>query len=334
MNDDESKEQPDDQTAGESEQSAEEPNEGEQATEQSDEQSPEETDQPEQQSDDQPAEQSEEQPADSDQQTEQSDEHPAEDQPSDQAEEQPTDSDQPAEQAEEQPADSDQQTEQSDEQPAEDQPSDQAEEQPADSDQPATGASADDTLTFAGGAAAPAGGGGSGATKVSTRNLKVIAEFTQDGQKFIGDILIHVFESDNGQQGRLLFQTDGQYWQDTNKKGNVITTPMLRVGTSEVLIFAHARVALPSAGYQTMDTQDLKFPMPSGDTLRVKFDVGIGELDNKVNAPDANAAIAKVSQSPQLKGHLVLAPGLDAQPAGNQQFRVTGKFLSGDISLL
>ena len=293
MNDDESKEQPDDQTAGESEQSAEEPNEGEQATEQSDEQSPEETDQPEQQSDDQPAEQSEEQPADSDQQTEQSDE-----------------------------------------QPAEDQPSDQAEEQPADSDQPATGASADDTLAFAGGAAAPAGGGGSGATKVSTRNLKVIAEFTQDGQKFIGDILIHVFESDNGQQGRLLFQTDGQYWQDTNKKGNVITTPMLRVGTSEVLIFAHARVALPSAGYQTMDTQDLKFPMPSGDTLRVKFDVGIGELDNKVNAPDANAAIAKVSQSPQLKGHLVLAPGLDAQPAGNQQFRVTGKFLSGDISLL
>ncbi len=285
---------------------------------------------------DQPAEQSDDAPADSDQPAAQSEEQPAEetDQAVDQSEEQPTDSDQPAEQAEEQPADSDQQTEQSDEQPAEDQPSDQAEEQPADSDQPATGASADDTLAFAGGAAAPAGGGGSGATKVSTRNLKVIAEFTQDGQKFIGDILIHVFESDNGQQGRLLFQTDGQYWQDTNKKGNVITTPMLRVGTSEVLIFAHARVALPSAGYQTMDTQDLKFPMPSGDTLRVKFDVGIGELDNKVNAPDANAAIAKVSQSPQLKGHLVLAPGLDAQPAGNQQFRVTGKFLSGDISLL
>ena len=285
---------------------------------------------------DQPAEQSDDAPADSDQPAAQSEEQPAEetDQAVDQSEEQPTDSDQPAEQAEEQPADSDQQTEQSDEQPAEDQPSDQAEEQPADSDQPATGASADDTLAFAGGAAAPAGGGGSGATKVSTRNLKVIAEFTQDGQKFIGDILIHVFESDNGQQGRLLFQTDGQYWQDTNKKGNVITTPMLRVATSEVLIFAHARVALPTAGYQTMDTQDFKFPMPSGDTLRMKFDVGIGELDNKVNAPDANAAIAKVSQSPQLKGHLVLAPGLDAQPAGNQQFRVTGKFLSGDISLL
>src|SRR5207249_3316120 len=98
----------------------------------------------------------------------------------------------------------------------------QTDEQPTGSDQPAE--QSDDTLTFAGGAAAPAGGGGSGATKVSTRNLKVIAEFTQDGQKFIGDILIHVFESDNGQQGRLLFQTDGQYWQDTNKKGNVITT--------------------------------------------------------------------------------------------------------------
>ena len=280
-------------------------------------------------SDDEPKDESTE---DSEQQT---DEQPTgSDQPAEQSDDAPADSDQPAEQAEEQPADSDQQTEQSEEQPAEDQPSDQAEEQPADSDQPATGASADDTLAFAGGAAAPAGGGGSGATKVSTRNLKVIAEFTQDGQKFIGDILIHVFESDNGQQGRLLFQTDGQYWQDTNKKGNVITTPMLRVGTSEVLIFAHARVALPSAGYQTMDTQDLKFPMPSGDTLRMKFDVGIGELDNKVNAPDANAAIAKVSQSPQLKGHLVLAPGLDAEPAGNQQFRVTGKFLSGDISLL
>src|SRR5213080_1443764 len=193
-----------------------------------------------------------------------------------QTDEQPTGSDQPAEQSDDAPADSDQPAAQSEEQPAEetDQAVDQAEEQPADSDQPATGASADDTLAFAGGAAAPAGGGGSGATKVSTRNLKVIAEFTQDGQKFIGDILIHVFESDNGQQGRLLFQTDGQYWQDTNKKGNVITTPMLRVGTSEVLIFAHARVALPSAGYQTMDTQDLKFPMPSGDTLRVKFDVG------------------------------------------------------------
>jgi len=293
-------------------------------------------DEPKDESTEDSEQQTDEQPTGSDQPAEQSDDAPADsDQPAAQSEEQPAEeTDQAVDQSEEQPADSDQQTEQSDEQPAEDQPSDQAEEQPADSDQPATGASADDTLAFAGGAAAPAGGGGSGATKVSTRNLKVIAEFTQDGQKFIGDILIHVFESDNGQQGRLLFQTDGQYWQDTNKKGNVITTPMLRVGTSEVLIFAHARVALPSAGYQTMDTQDLKFPMPSGDTLRVKFDVGIGELDNKVNAPDANAAIAKVSQSPQLKGHLVLAPGLDAQPAGNQQFRVTGKFLSGDISLL
>ncbi len=224
-------------------------------------------------------------------------------------------------QAEGQPADSDQSAEQS-------------EEQPADSDQPAASASADNTLAFAGGAASPDGGGGGGATKVSAGNLKVIAEFTQEGNKFVGDILIHVYESDKGQQGRLLFQTDGQYWQDTNKKGNVITTPMLRVATSEVLIFAHARVVLSTAGYQTMDSQGFKIPMPSGDTLQAKFDVGVGEIEKTVNAPDADAAKAIASQSPQLKGHLVLAPGLDAQPAGSQQFRVTGKFLSGDISLL
>ena len=176
-------------------------------------------------------------------------------------------------------------------------------------------------------------GAGGGTTKGSARNLKVIAEFTEEDQKFIGEILIHVFESDNGQQGRLLFQTDGQYWQDTNQKGNVITTPMLPVASSEVLIFAHARVALPTTGYQTMDTQDFKFPMPSGDTLRVKFDVGVGEIEKKVNAPDANAAKAMVLQSPQLKGHLVRGD-LNAEPIANQQFRVTGKFLSGDISLL
>jgi hypothetical protein len=175
--------------------------------------------------------------------------------------------------------------------------------------------------------------GGAGTMKVSARNLKVIAEFTEEGQKFIGDILIHVFESDNGQQGRLLFQTGGQFWQDTAQKGNVITTPMLRVATSEVLIFAHARVLLPTGDYQTMDSQDFKIPMPSGDTLQVKFDVGVGEIENKVNAPDADAAKAKVYQSPQLKGHLVKGD-LKVEPIGNQQFRVIGKFISGDISLL
>jgi len=257
------------------------------------------------------------------------------------SEEQPTEGDQPAEQSDEQPTESDQpadeqqQAEQTEEQPADTgQPAQQLEEQPVDSDQPATAASADNTLAFAEGAASPDdGGGGGGGTKVSARNLKVIAEFTEEDEKFIGDILIHVFESDNGQQGRLLFQTGGQFWQDAVQKGNVITTPMLRVATSEVLIFAHARVLLPTADYQTIDSQDFKIPAPSGDTLRVKFDVGIGEIDNKVNAPDANAAIAKVLQSPQLKGHLVKGD-LKAESVGNQQFRVTGKFLSGDITLL
>jgi hypothetical protein len=244
------------------------------------------------------------------------------------------------------PAGNDQPTDQSDEQAsiqadetgleAESQStteSDQPTEQPvqvaeADGDQTAEG----DGGTSDGVAsdAVPAAGG---TTKVGTRNLKVVAEFTEEGQKFIGEILIHVFESDNGQQGRLLFPTSGQFWQDTVQKGNVITTPALRVSTAEILVFGHARVLLPSGDYQTMDTQDLRIPLPSGDTLQLKFDVGIGEVDMKVNAPDANAAIGKALQSPQLKGHLVKG-NLKAESAGNQQFRVTGKFLSGDITLL
>jgi hypothetical protein len=107
----------------------------------------------------------------------------------------------------------------------------------------------------------------------------------------------------------------------------------LRVSTSEILVFAHARVLLPTGDYQTIDTQDLRIPLPSGDTLQLKFDVGVGEVDVKVNAPDADAAIAKALQSPQLKGHLVKGD-LKAESVGNQQFRVTGKFLSGDITLL
>jgi len=251
----------------------------------------------------------------------------------DQSTEQPADqTDQSTEQAQEQPAESDQLTEQTDETSSGE--SDQATEQPVQvaeaggeqADQGVGGADdvASDTVAAAGGA---------GEAKVGTRNLKVVAEFTEEGEKFIGDILIHVFESDNGQQGRLLFQTGGQFWQDTTRKGNVITTPMLRVGTSEVLIFAHARVLLPTGDYQTMDTQDFKIPIPSGDTLQLKFDVGVGEIENKVNAPDANAAIGKALQSPQLKGHLIKGD-LKADSVGTQQFLVTGKFLSGDITLL
>jgi hypothetical protein len=284
--------------------------------------------------------QSDERPADSDQLSAQSDDAPADgDQPAEQSDEQPAEeTDQPGQQSDDQSTgESEQPPEQSDEKPSDE--SDQLAEQ---SDQVAE---ADEEQADQGGGGSVGGAdnlasdtvasaGGAGTTKVSGRNLKVIAEFTEEGEKFIGDILIHVFESDNGQQGRLLFQTGGQFWQDTNKKGNVITTPMLRVTTSEVLVFAHARVLLPNGDYQTMDTQDFKIPMPSGDTLQIKFDVGVGEIEKTINAPDADKAKAIAIQSPQLKGHYVLPPGLDAQPAGSQQFRVTGKFLSGDISLL
>src|SRR5260370_32398585 len=96
-----------------------------------------------------------------------------------QADGQPAD-DQPAEQSEEQPADSDQSPEQS-------------EDQPAESDHPVTSGTADDTLAFADDTASPAGGdGGAGGGPAddavaadsrsgSKRNLKVVAEFTQEG---------------------------------------------------------------------------------------------------------------------------------------------------------
>jgi hypothetical protein len=287
--------------------------------------------------DDDPEQQSGEEPAD--EPAAQSDAVAGNDQPDEQSDEQSTEgTDQVEQQSEDQPSsEADQQTGQADATPSDE--ADQPTEQPVQVAE-AGGAQADKGDGGASGAAddvasnTVAAGGGAGATKVSSSNLKVIAEFTEEGQKFIGDILIHVYESDKGQQGRLLFQTDGQYWQDTNKKGNIITTPMLRVATSEVLVFAHARVLLPNGDYQTMDTQDFKIPMPSGDTLQIKFDVGVGEIEKTINAPDADKAKAIAIQSPQLKGHYVLPPGLDAQPAGNQQFRVTGKFLSGDISLL
>lgn len=279
---------------------------------------------------------------------EQSSDEPVEEQPPAQSDDRPEESNQPAERSAEQPTgqadqageeaesqsttESDQPTEQADETLSGE--SDQATEQPVQVAE-AGGEQADQRVGGADDVASDtvAAAGGAGAGKVGTRNLKVVAEFTEEGQKFIGEILIHVFESDNGQQGRLLFSTTGQFWQNTVQKGNVITTPALRVSTSEILVFAHARVLLPNGDYQTMDTQDLRIPLPSGDTLQLKFDVGIGEVDMKVNAPDTNAAIAKALQSPQLKGHLVKGD-LKAESVGNQQFRVTGKFLSGDITLL
>jgi hypothetical protein len=255
------------------------------------------------------------------------------------SEQQPTDSDQPGAQSNEQPAEqNDQSTEQSEEQ------------SPVENDQTVASETADDTLAFADDAASAAGGnggdgggseggfGGGGAAddavaadsgSGSKRNLKVVAEFTQEGdQKFIGDIMIKVFESDSGQQGRFLFPTGGQSWQGTTSKGNIITTPLIRgVASSEVIVWAQTRVS-DGTNSQNMDW-GFAIPMPSGDTLQVAFDVDVGEVEKTVNAPDSNAAKATVSQSPPLKGHVAF--DLDAQSVGNQQFRVTGKFYTGEI---
>ena len=157
----------------------------------------------------------------------------------------------------------------------------------------------------------------------------MVAEFTQEGdQKFIGDIMIKVFESDSGQQGRFLFPTGGQFWQSTTSKGNTVTTPLIRgVASSEVIVWAQTR-ASDGTNSQNMDW-GFAIPMPSGDTLQVAFDVDVGEVEKTVNAPDANEAKAIVSQSAPLKGHVAF--DLDAQSVGNQQFRVTGKFYTGEI---
>src|SRR5437899_78980 len=69
--------------------------------------------------------------------------------------------------------------------------------------------------------------------------------------------------------------------------------------------------------------------MTREDTLQVAFDVDVGEVEKTVNAPDANAAKATVSQAAPMKEHVVF--DLDAQSIGNQQFRVTGKFYTGAI---
>ncbi len=225
-----------------------------------------------------------------------------------------------------------------------------SEEQPVENDQTVASETADDTLAFADDAASAAGsnggdgggseggfGGGEPADDAvaadsgsgSKRNLKVVAEFTQAGdQKFVGDIMIKVFESDSGQQGRFLFPTGGQFWQSTTSKGNIITTPLIRgVASSEVIVWPQTR-ASDGTNSQNMDW-GFAIPMPSGDTLQVAFDVDVGEVEKTVNAPDANAAKATVSQAAPMKGHVVF--DLDAQSIGNQQFRVTGKFYTGEI---
>lgn len=283
-------------------------------------------------SDDEPKDEStddsEQQPAEGDQPS--AEEQPAEqvDDSTEQAEEQPSESDQSAQQAEEPAVADDQAAEPSQEQPADsDQPTDQADEQAADSDQ-TSDQSGDPTREGDGGSgsegpaddAVPAGGGGGG------HKLKVIAEFTEEGKPFIGDIKILLFDYDkNGVSSQVWDQGN---WQDTTTKGNVVTTPLVRFTTSEVAITADARLIYGTGSFQVIGSEFV-FPMPSGDTLRTKFEIEIGKVDETVTAPDDDHAKGKVFQMPKFKGKFV---SLDAQSIGNQQFRVTGKYATGTVS--
>ena len=248
-------------------------------------------------------------------------------------------SEQSAEQAEEPAVTDDQATEPSQEQPADsDLPTNQANEQAAESDQTADqsgdptgeggGGSGSGGGSASGGAAddaVPAAGGGG-------HKLKVIAEFTQEGgQKFLGDIQIIFGEWKDGQQVRFRFVPGTKEWQDTTKKGNLYTTPSFPVATSEIFVDANARVQLKLQPvlYQEIYKRFV-FSVPSGDTLRTRFDVEIKPVDETVQAPDADTAKGKVTQLGKYKGYLVFA--LAAQPTGNQQFHVSGKYYTGNIS--
>jgi hypothetical protein len=258
---------------------------------------------------------SEQQPTNSDQPATQSDRQPAEqnDQATEQPEEQPAEEEPTADQ----PSNANQPTEQSQDQAAE---SDQPADQPADSSQSAASDSADDAVALAGGGGSPAAGGG------GSHKLKVIAEFTEEGKPFIGDIKILLFDYDkNGVSSQVWDQGN---WQDTTTNGNVVTTPLVRFTTSEVAITADARLIYGTGSFQVMGSEFV-FPMPSGDTLRTKFEIEIGQVDETVSAPDADHAKGKVFQLPKFKGKFI---SLDAQALGNQKFHVTGKYATGSIS--
>ena len=183
------------------------------------------------------------------------------------------------------------------------------------------------------------------------RPLRVMAEFTQEGQKFIGDITIEVSEWTNGRPGNPRFPTVWFFQETHGPKGNVIDTGPLPGGVPgvEVLITAHARVPLPDQPNISRDesfqncSRGFVIPMPSGtDVLRVKFDVEVRKVDPQTVTVDkkaldkevpggieAEAAKNMVRHSPQLTGHSTF--DLDATPLGNHKFRVTGKYLTGDI---
>jgi hypothetical protein len=254
---------------------------------------------------------SEQQPADTDQSAAQSEEQPV-----DQAEEQPAEEGPTADQ----PSNADQPIEQSQDQAAD---SDQPADQPTDSSESAASDSKDNAVALAGGGRSPAAGGGG--------KLRVIAEFTQEGgQKFMGeDIKIIVAEWDNGQQRRFLFPIDPPERQEILKKGNVITTVVLPVTTNEVIIYPEARVRLASSmvSYQNI-TGAFVFKVPDGTTLQTKFDVTVQPVDKTVKAPDADKA--KGMAAPSAKQYASF--DLKAEPVGDQQFHVTGKYYNGGLN--
>ena len=236
-------------------------------------------------------------------------------------------------------------SEQSDEQPsfeqaaaeqssADDQSGDQAQDQATDTEQTAEGAGdsdqsststdADDTVAL--------GGGGGDTAKTSTRKIKVIAEFTQEGggQNFMGeDIQILVAEWNNGQQGALLFPLDPAAWQMVINKGPKITTPSVSTASKELVIYPQARIRLPGSMVTYQNLSDhFVFTIPTTDTLSVKFDARVQKIDKTVTAPDADKAKGIAAPSPKQYA----AFELKAEPLGNQQFHVTGKYYTGTIS--
>ena len=252
---------------------------------------------------------SEQQPTDSDQPAAQSDEQPAEqnDQSTEQSEEQPTDSDQQIEQSEEPATAADQATELG-EQPAE---SDHAAEQSGDATGGGGGGGPADDAVAADSSSAPKG------------NLKVTAKFTQENQKFIGDIQISVNEYNDKGVGRKIYDMD---WQDA-LKGNIIATPIPRPVTKEFVIKAYARALLPTGDYQMMDGQYM-YDTPNGNALQTEFRVMVTTWTAMVNAPDAEKAKGAFYRT--LPGRAVDI--LKIEPIAKQQFRITGRYPIGSIS--
>jgi len=264
------------------------------------------------------------------------------DQPAGQPEQQSVESDQSAEQPEDQAATSDESAEQLVEQPAEsDQTTEQSEGQPSAESDPSAGQSDEATGGDDGGGGSGGGVGGPADDAVAAdagKKLQVTAEFTQEGgQKFFGDIKISVYEWDEqkGQQGGSMFGGDVQDWQlFDDKKPSSITTPMLRVTSSAVRIYADARVPGAAPTPQMSMSAVFDFSIPKGDTLLAKLDVEVGKVDETVTASNADEAKGKVIKLPQFAKKPLIQ--LDAKPIGKQtppQFRVTGKVYTGHISL-